>query len=100
MACGLPVVLSDLDCTFHYFKYDIGYRFPLGNVTELTKYLETFVRNSEERKAKGLLARQMVLDYLNWQAISRKMTNISVDLLARNDEHKLVWVKSHTLLSK
>jgi glycosyltransferase involved in cell wall biosynthesis len=86
MAVGLPVVLSVLENTSHYFKYDIGYRFSRGNVAELTKHLETLVRNGKERKAKGLLARQMVLDFLNWQAISREMTNISVGLLVGNDE--------------
>lgn len=76
MTVGLPVVIPFSECTSHYFKYDIGLRFSRRGVTELANCLELLVSDVAERRRRGLEARRMVLDHLNWKAISSEMLEI------------------------
>ena len=87
MATGLPVVIPLLACTSHYFEYDIGFHFPRGNTVELAKRLELLVINDGVRQKKGLEARRMVVDNLNWHSINAKTIEVYRNAMETNYSH-------------
>ena len=69
MCAGLPVVISDAVPSAKDFVRDgaNGFRYPMGNIQELERFLSLLVDNSNLRAGFGRISREMVSAW-NYQA--------------------------------
>jgi glycosyltransferase involved in cell wall biosynthesis len=68
MACGLPVVVSDVGGLSEVVSNDsVGFKVPVGSVDETVKMLEKLVLNKDLCKAIGENARKHVIEQYNWE---------------------------------
>jgi glycosyltransferase involved in cell wall biosynthesis len=68
MACGLPVVVSDVGGLSEVVGNDsVGFKVPAGNVEETSDMLEKLILNKELCKTIGENARKHVIKNYNWE---------------------------------
>ncbi len=77
MACGLPVVASDLGGMKNVIKdQENGLLVPPGDVQILANTLEGLLQHPEQRAYLGNAARESVVSEHNWGAVANKLTEI------------------------
>jgi glycosyltransferase involved in cell wall biosynthesis len=82
MACGLPVVVSDLPLTTPVLQAaDCGLVVPPGDVAALAKALSFLLENPDEARRLGQNGRAAVLSTYNWEREAEKLVRLYHQLL-------------------
>lgn len=81
MACGVPLVVSDLPAVREYAG-DCAVYFKGGNADESIATLETLLKDSPRRTEIGKSARQRAVSQLGWQVIARRYKDLYLETLA------------------
>lgn len=77
MACGLPIVASDLKSLRHFVEHDgWGLLAPAGDLAAWTEMLRRASMSPEARKRWGNRARERALERLGWPTVARTIESI------------------------
>ncbi len=82
MACGVPVIASDLPGVRSVFNNGVqGLLFKPNNVYEFRDKIEQILANKEERVKMGSAGRKLVKDKYNWQKAGEKLELLYKNLI-------------------
>jgi glycosyltransferase involved in cell wall biosynthesis len=73
MACGLPIVVSDIGGIRDYVTEDIGVFCTPGNADEMVNAVLGLLRQKERRDAMAKKARQRAVEFFAWPVVSSKL---------------------------
>lgn len=77
MACGVPVIASDLPGVRTVFQDEKqGLLCKPGDVNDLKNKIEKILADEEKRKIMGQEARKLVLEKYSWQEVSKKLNEV------------------------
>jgi len=88
-SCGKPVVYINITEKHNELAYDKthSYKSPIIAVNSVKDFVSSVIyllRNDDERKELGKLARKMAIEHLSWEKIAERTINIYEFLLSRS----------------
>lgn len=81
MACGKPVIASNIKGLDIVEKYNAGRLFEAENIEELANVTIDLLENNETRKQMGIQARNVVEKHFSWKIVTEKVLMICKDTL-------------------
>jgi glycosyltransferase involved in cell wall biosynthesis len=75
MACGLPVVSTDLPCTRDYIDDSSAMLVPKGDVRAVVEAIEVLKKDPNKRKGFAKVIRNRAMD-LSWEKTARNMEKV------------------------
>jgi len=72
MACGLPVIVSNIPAAIERVQYDNGLICHNGSISELTEHMEKLIVDRELRINMGRNGRKVIEENLNWSSITKR----------------------------
>jgi glycosyltransferase involved in cell wall biosynthesis len=83
MACGRPVVISDIPAHHHLIQNGInGYLCPIGDSPGLANVLITALSDTQARRQMAAKAREEILNHYTWTAVAARLDTIYKDMLS------------------
>lgn len=84
MACGIPVVVSDIPAHRKLIKHSVdGYMFKTSNVDSLASTIMYALANSQESENITQNARNLVKKEFTWQSVARRLDEVYCRLLGK-----------------
>ncbi len=84
MACGLPVVATDVGGVAEYVDVDRGGSLiPRGDAPAMANALSEWLADSDRRRAASAFNRQLVLERFSWRASAERLLEVYRDVLDR-----------------
>jgi len=82
MACGTPVVTSDLPQLIPVVgKNAVGYTFKTGSVTELSARLEQIISGKDRRKEMAINSRDLIVNNYSWSETVKETVKVYREVL-------------------
>ncbi|MDP1709472.1 MAG: glycosyltransferase family 4 protein, partial [Candidatus Komeilibacteria bacterium] len=79
LACGTPVIASDLPGVRSVFENNIsGFIVPPGDSVALAEKIKYILNNSEPARAMGSAGRKLVEDKYDWQKIGKRLNSLII----------------------
>ena len=84
MACGVPVVASDVGGVAEYVRTDRGGSLvPRGDAPAMARALGQWLGDADRRRAASAFNRQLVLERFSWRASAERLLEVYREVLDR-----------------